>query len=126
MKGTIPFTIVNFVKGENMKKYKNHQSTKLKFNRREVNNKKNIKNDRVLEDVIESSYELDTIKDFINYIYSVNKAEALVEFGIEVQMIVFLLYRGYTITEISTITGFPRYVIMRKLNRLNGANKLFK
>ena len=54
----------------------------------------------------------------MNSIHSIALAQALEEFGFEVQLIVFLMYRGYTGKEISKITGIPRYTISRRLSKL--------
>lgn len=54
----------------------------------------------------------------MNSIHSIALAQALEEFGFEVRLIVFLMYRGYTGKEISEITGIPRYTISRRLPKL--------
>ena len=41
------------------------------------------------------------LEDFLNSITSISFAEALNELGFEVQLIVFLMYRGYNAKEIS-------------------------
>ncbi len=66
----------------------------------------------------DSTSEITSVEDFINSIQSITLAQALEEFGFEVQLIVFLMYRGYTGKEISKITGIPRYTISRRLSKL--------
>ena len=72
----------------------------------------------ICDDSIE---EITSVEDFINSIHSIALAEALDEFGFEVQLIVFLMYRGYNGKEISEITGFPTYTISRRLSKLKKA-----
>ena len=72
----------------------------------------------ICDDSIE---EITSVEDFINSIHSIALAEALDEFGFEVQLIVFLMYRGYNGKEISEITGIPRYTISRRLSKLKKA-----
>ena len=69
----------------------------------------------------DSTEEITSIEDFINSIQSITLAQTLSEFGFEVQLIVFLMYRGYTGKEISEITGIPRYTISRRLSKLKKA-----
>ena len=70
-----------------------------------------------------STTEITTVEDFMNSIHSIALAQALEEFGFEVQLIVFLMYRGYTGKEISEITGIPRYTISRRLSKLEKVYK---
>lgn len=70
-----------------------------------------------------STAEITTVEDFMNSIHSIALAKALEEFGFEVQLIVFLMYRGYTGKEISEITGIPRYTISRRLSKLGKVYK---
>ncbi len=70
-----------------------------------------------------STAEITTVENFMNSIHSIALAQALEEFGFEVQLIVFLMYRGYTGKEISEITGIPRYTISRKLSKLEKVYK---
>ena len=58
------------------------------------------------------------LEDFLNSITSISFAEALNELGFEVQLIVFLMYRGYNAKEISKITGIPNWTISRRLSKL--------
>ena len=48
-----------------------------------------------------------TVGDFLNSITSITFAELLEEFGFEMQLIIFLMYRGYCAKEVSKITGIP-------------------
>ena len=59
----------------------------------------------------DSTEEITSVEDFIDSIHSIALAEALDEFGFDVQMIVFLMYRGYNGKKISEITGIPQYTI---------------
>lgn len=59
----------------------------------------------------------------MNSIHSIALAKALEEFGFEVQLIVFLMYRGYTGKEIFEITGIPRHTISRRLSKLEKVYK---
>lgn len=43
---------------------------------------------------------------------------ALEELGFEVQIIVFLMHRGFNAKEISRITGIPEWTISRRLKKL--------
>lgn len=70
-----------------------------------------------------STAEITTVENFMNSIHSIALAQALEEFGFEVQLIVFLMYREYTGKEISEITGIPRYTISRKLSKLEKVYK---
>jgi len=70
-----------------------------------------------------STTEITTVEDFMNSIHSIALAQALEKFGFEVQLIVFLMYRGYTGKEISEITGIPRYTISRRLSKLEKVYK---
>lgn len=70
-----------------------------------------------------STAEITTVEGFMNSIHSIALAQALEEFGFEVQLIVFLMYRGYTGKEISEITGIPRYTISRRLSKLEKVYK---
>lgn len=70
-----------------------------------------------------STTEITTVEDFMNSIHSIALAQALEEFGFEVQLIAFLMYRGYTGKEISEITGIPRYTISRRLSKLEKVYK---
>lgn len=70
-----------------------------------------------------STIAITTVEDFMNSIHSIALAQALEEFGFEVQLIVFLMYRGYTGKEISEITGIPRYTISRRLSKLEKVYK---
>lgn len=67
--------------------------------------------------------EIPTAEDFMNSIHSIALAKALEEFGFEVQLIVFLMYRGYTGKEIFEITGIPRHTISRRLSKLEKVYK---
>ncbi len=71
----------------------------------------------------DSTEEITSVEDFINSIHSIALAEALDKFGFDVQMIVFLMYRGYNGKEISEITGFPTYTISRRLSKLKTVYK---
>ena len=44
--------------------------------------------------------------------------KALKELGFEVQIIVFLMYRGFNAKEVSKITGIPEWTISRRLSKL--------
>lgn len=61
----------------------------------------------------------ETIGDFLNSITSITFAELLEEFGFEMQLIVFLMYRGYSAKEVSKITGIPEWTISRRLTKLD-------
>lgn len=58
------------------------------------------------------------LTDFLNSISSIELVEALKELGFEVQIIVFLMYRGYCAKEISKITGIPEWTISRRVSKL--------
>lgn len=58
------------------------------------------------------------LEDFINSISSIAFADALRELGFEVQIIVFLMYRGFNAKEVSKITGIPKWTISRRLSKL--------
>lgn len=62
--------------------------------------------------------DVSNLEDFINSIKSLAFVEALEELGFEVQVIVFLLYRGFNGKEISKITGIPEWTISRRLSKL--------
>lgn len=66
------------------------------------------------------------LESFINSITSIALAEALEELGFEVQLIVFLLYRGFNSKEISKITGIPEWTISRRLSKLRRSYRLKK
>ena len=67
-----------------------------------------------------------TVKDFLNSITSIAFAELLEEFGFEMQLIIFLMYRGYTAKEVSKITGIPEWTICRRLAKLDNTYKTMK
>lgn len=58
------------------------------------------------------------LEDFINSITSMAFVNALEELGFEVQIIVFLMHRGFNAKEISRITGIPEWTISRRLKKL--------
>lgn len=66
------------------------------------------------------------LESFINSITSIALAESLEELGFEVQLIVFLLYRGFNSKEISKITGIPELAISRRLSKLRRSYRLKK
>lgn len=66
------------------------------------------------------------LESFINSITSIALAESLEELGFEVQLIVFLLYRGFNSKEISKITGIPEWTISRRLSKLRRSYRLKK
>lgn len=66
------------------------------------------------------------LEDFINSISSIAFAEALKELGFEVQLIVFLIYRGFNAKEVSKITGIPEWTISRRLSKLECAYRMKK
>lgn len=72
---------------------------------------------------VESFNDIRNIDDFINSITSISFAEALEELGFEVQLIVFLMYRGYNAKEVSEITGIPKWTISRRLSKLETSYK---
>lgn len=72
---------------------------------------------------VESFNDIRNIDDFINSITSISFAEALKELGFEVQLIVFLMYRGYNAKEVSEITGIPKWTISRRLSKLETSYK---
>lgn len=55
------------------------------------------------------------VEDFLNSITSIAFAQSLEEFGFEMQLIIFLMYRGYSAREVSKITGIPEWTICRRL-----------
>lgn len=67
-----------------------------------------------------------TIGDFLNSITSITFAELLEEFGFEMQLIIFLMYRGYCAKEVSKITGIPEWTICRRLAKLDYTYKTRK
>ena len=67
-----------------------------------------------------------TIEDFLNSITSIAFAELLEEFGFEMQLIIFLMYRGYTAKEVSKITGISEWTICRRLAKLDSTYKIRK
>ena len=48
------------------------------------------------------------------------------EFGFEMQLIIFLMYRGYSAREVSKITGISEWTICRRLAKLNYAYQIRK
>lgn len=72
---------------------------------------------------VESFNDIRNIDDFINSITSISFAAALKELGFEVQLIVFLMYRGYNAKEVSEITGIPKWTISRRLSKLETSYK---
>lgn len=67
-----------------------------------------------------------TVGDFLNSITSIAFAELLEEFGFEMQLIIFLMYRGYCAKEVSKITGIPELTICRRLAKLDYTYKIRK
>lgn len=67
-----------------------------------------------------------TVGDFLNSITSIAFAELLEEFGFEMQLIIFLMYRGYCAKEVSKITGIPVWTICRRLAKLDYTYKIRK
>lgn len=67
-----------------------------------------------------------TVGDFLNSITSIAFAELLEEFGFEMQLIIFLMYRGYCAKEVSKITGIPEWAICRRLAKLDYTYKIRK
>lgn len=67
-----------------------------------------------------------TVEDFLNSITSIALAQSLVEFGFEMQLIIFLMYRGYSAREVSKITGISEWNICRRLAKLNYAYQIRK
>ena len=67
-----------------------------------------------------------TVGDFLNSITSIAFAELLEEFGFEMQLIIFLMYRGYCAKEVSKITGIPEWTICRRLAKLDYTYKIRK
>lgn len=67
-----------------------------------------------------------TVGDFLNSITSIAFAELLEEFGFEMQLIIFLMYRGYYAKEVSKITGIPEWTICRRLAKLDYTYKIRK
>lgn len=67
-----------------------------------------------------------TVEDFLNSITSIALAQSLEEFGFEMQLIIFLMYRGYSAREVSKITGISEWTICRRLAKLNYAYQIRK
>lgn len=67
-----------------------------------------------------------TVGDFLNSITSIAFAELLEEFGFEMQLIIFLMYRGYCAKEVSKIAGIPEWTICRRLAKLDYTYKIRK
>lgn len=67
-----------------------------------------------------------TVGDFLNSITSITFAELLEEFGFEMQLIIFLMYRGCCAKEVSKITGIPEWTICRRLAKLDYTYKIRK
>lgn len=67
-----------------------------------------------------------TVGDFLNSITSIAFAELLEEFGFEMQLIIFLIYRGYCAKEVSKITGILEWTICRRLAKLDYTYKIRK
>ena len=67
-----------------------------------------------------------TVGDFLNSITSIAFAELLEEFGFEMQLIIFLMYRGYCAKEVSKIIGIPEWTICRRLAKLDYTYKIRK
>ena len=65
-----------------------------------------------------------TVEDFLNSITSIAFAQSLEEFGFEMQLIIFLMYRGYSARfidaeELAALTGVSKagaYKIIQQLN----------
>lgn len=136
-----------------MTRFKNHRSEENRFKKWKERDEKFMKENGLTEDKIKLIYDYDrmifnsdrrfykhtlqpsdnffefvcdnstTVEDFMNSIHSIALAQALEEFGFEVQLIVFLMYRGYTGKEISEITGIPKYTISRRLSKLEKVYK---
>ena len=66
------------------------------------------------------------VEDFLNSITSIAFAQSLEEFGFEMQLIIFLMYRGYSAREVSKITGIPEWTICRRPVKLNYAYQIRK
>lgn len=66
------------------------------------------------------------VEDFLNSITSIAFAQLLEEFGFEMQLIIFLMYRGYSAKEVSKITGIPEWTICRRLAKLDNTYKIRK
>ncbi len=109
-----------------MTRFKNHRSEENRFKKWKERDEKFMKENGLTEDKIKLIYDYDrmifnsdrrfyehtlqpsdnffefvcdnstTVEDFMNSIHSIALAQALEEFGFEVQLIVFLMYRGYT------------------------------
>ena len=67
-----------------------------------------------------------TVEDFLNSITSIAFAELLEEFGFEMQLIIFLMYRGYSAKEVSKIMGIPEWTVCRRLAKLDSTYKIRK
>lgn len=84
---------------------------------------------KILKVIQPNSSELNdprTVGDFLNSITSIAFAELLEEFGFEMQLIIFLMYRGYCAKEVSKITGIPEWTICRRLAKLDYTYKIRK
>ena len=66
------------------------------------------------------------IEDFLNSITSIAFVGALEELGFEIQVIVFLMHRGFSAKEVSKITGIPEWTICRRLAKLDYTYKIRK
>lgn len=66
------------------------------------------------------------VEDFLNSITSIAFAQLLEEFGFKMQLIIFLMYRGYSAKEVSKITGIPEWTICRRLAKLDNTYKTRK
>lgn len=60
----------------------------------------------------------ETLEDFLNSIESFELAETLREVNFSTQLIVFLIYRGYDVAEVSKITGLSIWSIYRTIRKL--------
>lgn len=67
-----------------------------------------------------------TVEDFLNSITSIAFVGALEELGFEIQIIVFLMHRGFSAKEVSKITGIPEWTICRRLEKLDNTYKIRK
>ena len=70
--------------------------------------------------------EPQNVEDFLNSISSIAFAQSLEEFGFEMQLIIFLMYRVDSEREVSKITGIPEWTICRKLAKFNYAYQIRK
>ncbi|MGO5373136.1 hypothetical protein [Holdemanella porci] len=115
------FMIMNGMSKEKVKIMRDFDRKQFNSNRR-YEEKIDFDSEKIISKAQQSEVlslnDSSSLEDFINSISSIAFAEALKELGFEVQLIVFLMYRGFNAKEVSRITGIPEWTISRRLSKL--------